>query len=811
MRYLMLCLVVLSCSVIAREGDPPKSLSQNIHFNSSQAVTELPAVNVKHLLQKNQYQPGAAKPLRFAVPNEMSVTPQSSGQWITLNDGPYAGDHVWQMRFNAKNATDMNFGLTEFTLPKGVEVHFISYVDSPPFYDGPYTFQDNKKYNQFWSAPLPGGDVAIEVYVPKSVSLDDVKLTVGRVSSGFRDVYKRYGGEGLRPKQGACNNDVVCPVGDPWRDEIRSVAAYTVGGIDTCTGTMVMDADRTFTPFFVTAYHCGLSTGNAASVVTIWNYESENCGDLGGGSRLDTVSGAIYRASREDVDSSLIELASMPPEEYNVYWAGWDRSGNAPQGSVGIHHPGVDEKAISFNTDPLTTRSSCILNYGPADTHWNVDNWEDGTTEPCSSGSGLWDPDNHRLVGFLSGGLAACGNTQYDCYGRFSVAWDNGGSDSVNFKPWLDPNDTGVTYVDGSNPNPFSISPDDSVMAVCQSTDANYALNIALTDNQFNESISLSAVGLPAGASHIFSNNPVTAPATSLLTVGNTASVAVGSYDFTVHGQSVSASADESLTLIVDGTVPAQSATLISPADSAFNVDLVPLFSWNAVANANEYLVEVATDAGFTNIVINTTVSETSFTPSQLLMTDTSYYWRITPINGCGMGSASASFSFTTKNEICIDGPIAIPDGSPSGVNVVFDISDLGAIDTLQVSADISHTYVGDLAIQLSRYGTDVMVMDRPGYPASTYGCRENDVVAVFDDSSVIPVETECNTTPPAIGGVLKSQQPLSQFQGVGLPGNWTFTVSDREGGDTGVINQLCLIPTLDSNFEDLIFENSFE
>lgn len=809
----MRCLTIILFAILitgfshARQGDPPKSLSQNIQFKSTQSTIRLPAVDVKQLLQKHQATHGDAKPLRFATPNDMTVDPQQDGQWLTISQGPFAGDRIWQMRFQAKNATDMNIGITQFELPKGVEIHFISFADSPVYYDGPYTYKDNQPYQEFWSAPLPGDDVAVEIYVPKYVVLDELKFNIGRVSTGFRDVFKRYGGEGLRPKQGSCNNDVVCAVGDSWRDEIRSVAAYTVGGIDTCTGTMVMDADRSFKPFFVTAYHCGLSTGNAASMVTIWNYESPNCGDLGGGSRLDTVSGAIYRASRQDVDSSLLELASMPPEEYNVYWAGWDRSENVPQGSVGIHHPRVDEKAISFNDDALTTRSSCILNNGPAGTHWNVDNWEDGTTEPGSSGSGLWDPDNHRLVGFLSGGQAACGNSQYDCYGRFSVAWDNGGADSVNFKPWLDPNNTGLTYVDGSNPNPFSVSVAEPTLAVCQADDAQYALSINLSDNQFNESISLSALGLPAGANHAFSNNPVTAPASSTLTIGNTAAVAVGSHAFTVEGQSTSDSSSTALTLIVDAASPAQSVNLTFPSDGAMSVDTVPQFSWASVSDANEYLLEVASDAGFTQLIVSEILSGTSYTPAQILTTNTKFYWRVTPINACGQGQVSSVYSFTTNNEICMDGPISIPDSNSSGVDVILSVSDLGEVASMVVTADITHTYVGDLGIKLSHNGTDMMVMDRPGYTGSGFGCSGNNVVAVFDDNSIIPVETQCSTSPPAIAGVLKPHQPLGQFAGMALPGNWTFTVSDSAGGDSGVINQLCIIPIID----DLIFENSFE
>lgn len=805
--FLLVLLIMTSGWVAAREGKPPLSLSHNLTFDTKQSSVVLPEINVDQLLQKHQFKANEAKPLRFAVPNEFNISPLKHGQWQTIQSGPEAGGQVWQMRFSGKNATDINFGFGKFNLPEGVELHFISYADNPAYYDGPYTAKDNRSYNEFWSAPLPGGDVAVELFVPKGIDKQNIVMQISRVNSGFRDVFKRYGGQGLRPKQGSCNNDVVCPVGDDWRDEIRSVAAYTVGGTDTCTGTMVMDADQTFTPYFVTAYHCGLSTGNASSVVTIWNYESANCGDLSGGSRLDTVSGAIYRASREDVDSSLIELSSVPPENYNVYWAGWDRSGIAPQGSVGIHHPGVDEKAISFNDDALTTRSSCILGSGPNDTHWNVDNWEDGTTEPGSSGSGLWDPDNHRLVGFLSGGQAACGNTQYDCYGRFSEAWDNGGADSVNFKSWLDPSATGVTFIEGSNPNPFSITATPTALAVCQADDAVYPLAIALSDAGFSENITLSVIDLPSGASAGFSNNPVLAPASSTLTLSDTALVTPGEYDMTVNGLSTSNSVNEALSLRVDAAAPNAAVNLLTPADMTTGVDTVPVLTWDSVATAAEYRVELATDAGFTSVIVDETVSDTSLTVPQLLSPDSAHYWRVTALNGCGTGQVSAVYQFTTANEICFTGSTGIPDSNTNGVDIQLNVIDAFIMGGMRVSADITHTYVGDLSIALSHNGTDVTLMDRPGYTGSGFGCSESNVLATFDDASAILVENECSTSPPAIGGVLQPEQALSQFNDTDISGLWTFNVSDSAGGDTGTVNQLCLLPEK----SDLIFMNGFE
>ena len=81
-------------------------------------------------------------------------------------------------------------------------------------------------------------------------------------------------------------------------------------------------------------------------------------------------------------------------------------------------------------------------------THWRVGQWEDGTTEPGSSGSGLWDPDQH-LVGQLHGGYASCSSITSDCFGRLSRSWNGGGASANRLKDWLDPDNTGVLVADG--------------------------------------------------------------------------------------------------------------------------------------------------------------------------------------------------------------------------------------------------------------------------------------------------------------------------------------------------------------------------
>ncbi|MHA7833258.1 MAG: hypothetical protein ACX94A_02125, partial [Algiphilus sp.] len=85
---------------------------------------------------------------------------------------------------------------------------------------------------------------------------------------------------------------------------------------------------------------------------------------------------------------------------------------------------------------------------------WRV-TWSDGVTEPGSSGSGLWTPQQ-QLMGVLSGGSSACGsggllglggsdvNPGPDFYGRLEVAFARSGELGTPIQRFLDPAGSGV-------------------------------------------------------------------------------------------------------------------------------------------------------------------------------------------------------------------------------------------------------------------------------------------------------------------------------------------------------------------------------
>lgn len=444
----LLFLLLSALPLWARVGVAP--LSQRRVVQTAAVVQRMVLPPTDALAERNaDAQSGVTIPLRYAVPSPVNLTPATHGTWEQV-----PGGRLWRLRINSAGATDLNFGFSKFLLPEGATLHLCA--EGEDYFQGPYTASDSKPHGELWTPVVPGDSACLEMFVPDGAK-GDLQLVISQVSRGYRDMFHRRK-NGFVPAAGLCENDVVCPVASAWSNEIRSVARYSITGNFLCSGTLISDAAGDQKNYFLTANHCGISAGNAASVVVYWNYQSPVCGQLGGGSLAQNQSGVIFRAAKADVDFALVELEDVPESSFNVYYSGWDRTTVASPGAVGIHHPNGDEKAISFSSATLTTVDSCISQFAFS-THWQVI-WNDGVTEPGSSGSGLWNPVTHRVVGTLSGGDSFCDTPAGpDCYGKFSLAWGSGSTAATRLRDWLDPQNTGVTAVPGINPSVVRILP----------------------------------------------------------------------------------------------------------------------------------------------------------------------------------------------------------------------------------------------------------------------------------------------------------------------------------------------------------------
>jgi hypothetical protein len=379
----------------------------------------LPRVDHGALLAEDAAHAGPGVPMRFAQPQAVSYAPGSSGSWEVLDDG----SHLWRLWIHSPGALSLNFGFTRYRMPEGGSL--VIYTPDGRELMGPFTAADNEIHGELWTPILPGDQAVLEARLPAGAG-PGLELELTAVNHGYRAL-------GTIDKSGSCNVDVACPEGNGWRDQIRSVGRIVISGSFLCTGFMVNNTAEDLTPYFMTADHCNLSTGNAASLVVYWNYVHPGCrppgspasGGNGGGNLNQSQSGASYLAGSAASDFTLVELDDMPPAASNVYWAGWDARQVNPSAAVAIHHPQGEEKRISFENDPTTT-TTYLGGASPGDgSHIRVDDWDVGTTEGGSSGSPLFNPAG-RVVGQLHGGFAACGNDLPDWYGRISTSWGLG-------------------------------------------------------------------------------------------------------------------------------------------------------------------------------------------------------------------------------------------------------------------------------------------------------------------------------------------------------------------------------------------------
>lgn len=413
----------------------------------SQGTVTVPAVDPGIIASFRPPRRGA--PLVFALPHYVSLTPWNSGSWEQKE-----GKSIWTLRVEAPGAVSLNFGFARYRLPRGASLTIRSPKDGHSL--GPFSDLNNNSHRQLWTPILQGDEAEIVLEVPEGM-ISSVELELVAINYGFRDIWIwQRETQAFPPQQkaaGKCNVDVICPEGEPWAREARSVGLITVRGTAVCTGTLLNNTARDLAPYVLTADHCDITPYNASSVVIYWNFENSVCGGPPDGKKTQFTSGSFYRAgwwASGGSDFTLIELSQIPRSYFFPYWSGWDATPSVPTKGVAIHHPSAGEKKISINEGKIgladLTDGLPVIN---PSFFFEVRGWDIGTTEPGSSGCGLWDQD-HRLVGQLWGGAASCENPNgSDYFGRLWASWGGSGERGGRLKDYLDPLGSGQMAVDG--------------------------------------------------------------------------------------------------------------------------------------------------------------------------------------------------------------------------------------------------------------------------------------------------------------------------------------------------------------------------
>jgi subtilisin-like proprotein convertase family protein len=752
-------------------------------------VLELPVLDNAALQAEEMSLAAPGRPARFAVTHEVDIRPQTHGAWTERN-----GTSTWRLGLRSAGAYSLNLGFTEYYLPPGAELSLSHVKDGEKI--GPFTAADNELHKQLWTPIIPGDQLLIELVVP-TAQRDLVQLWLTKINHDF-------GGMGL-VLSGSCNLDVICGEADGWsivdqyRDIIQSAAIYSLNGNVTCSGALINNARQDCTPYFLTANHCGVSSGSAPSMVVYWNYANSTCrqpnstasGNNGNGDFNLFNSGATLRASFATSDLILVELDDPVVGAANAFFAGWDRRATPPSDTViAIHHPALEEKRISFSFQPTFRVNGISDSPDPEGTHLTVPFWDIGTTEGGSSGSPVFDRFK-RIRGQLHGGAASCSNVDFDSYGFLFRSWTGGGTPETRLSDWLDPDGTGVEFIDGRSALACSqaVAAEPLTQRLCAGESTVYTL---LVGGGYTDLVNLAAEALPPGVTATFSQNDVAPGASLTLTLTTQASTPGGTFAIPVAISSGDNEQELTLELVVDGGTLSP-PPLILPAENATQQGLSINLTWQTVDQATGYAYEISADANFNEIIAAGSTAAVSAGVGNLTA-ETTYYWRVRSENTCGLGDWSVTRQFTTGTVSCAAIPASglprsIPDNSStvSTIEVTLDavISEVN-VNNLR----IDHTYIGDLRVQLtSPAGTTVTLFDRIGFPESPFGCGGEDLLLDLSNNaglSATELENTCNDSGFGVQGAYQPLESFLAFAGEPTEGIWTLRVFDGASSDVG-------------------------
>ena len=395
-------------------------------------------------------------PYRYGINLPADFSPETSGNWVNLRDG----GRLWRLTIRIDGALALSACFDRFHLPAGGKLFLYNQHKSQVI--GAFTEKNNSPKEYFATELINGDQLTLEYYQP-SGSSGNLRLHLNEIVYAYRGVGFFGNLQDEDRSSGSCEVNVNCPEGQAWQLQKKGVVRISVkkdGSSFWCSGSLLNNVRQDHTPYILTADHCGVTATPEQLLewVFYFDYESSDCQtpvvppvpkSLTGAIRVAESGNSAYNGS----DFYLVVLAGPIPSSYDVYYNGWNRQNIPSHTGVGIHHPQGDIKKISTYSKLLETS---IYGSNPDFSFWKV-LWDQttsghGVTEPGSSGSPIFDT-NGLVVGTLTGGESDCDSATLnlpDYYGKFYWSWDLNGNDSTRrLKDWLDPDSTGVNFLDG--------------------------------------------------------------------------------------------------------------------------------------------------------------------------------------------------------------------------------------------------------------------------------------------------------------------------------------------------------------------------
>ncbi|MCA1903165.1 MAG: serine protease [Candidatus Hydrogenedens sp.] len=359
----------------------------------------------------------------LSQPIEVYGQKSSTGLWQVLSDA----SSLWAVDIQFPNSIGIRVKIDPLFENTDSDANAFFWVLNPDKnadeFWGPFSPKDIKNMGG-WLPTCFSEHVYVLCHVSQNQPADAIGFLIKEVIGIYKDPIS------LLTKAGSCNLDVTCY--PEWAETSRGILGLGIVGSPYalfCTATLLNDHDScTQIPYVLTANHCVSSqtgTRGADTLEFYWFYQTSTCNGTppslstvprttGGADYLVGSGGSAYYGLGNDF--TLLKMRNEPPE--NATYVGWTTSAIAIGTPVtDIHHPSGSYKRISFGHKTNTDN--------PYSSLYHEVTWDEGTTEPGSSGSPLMLTGTQQIIGQLWGGGASCDTPEEpDYFGRFNITYN---------------------------------------------------------------------------------------------------------------------------------------------------------------------------------------------------------------------------------------------------------------------------------------------------------------------------------------------------------------------------------------------------
>lgn len=253
-----------------------------------------------------------------------------------------------------------------------------------------------------------------------------------------------------------------------------------------------------------------------------------------------------------------------------------------------------------------------------------------------------------------------------------------------------------------------------------------------------------------SGAWTAVSSSNLPAKTASVSASLNISGKADGNYTLKLRAKDLggNTSAEKTSTYIVDRTPP-EAPTSVLPLPDQITNKRSQAFKWSATTGADHYLLQVADDASFNNVLNSqTNTGYTSLLGQVLVMTegaftmpkDGTYYWRVAAIETCVDGYNISTFSTTRRFTVDTVKPLVVEvSPAPSSAN---KISTGMVTFTIRFSELVDPTI--NLTVKMTTAGGQLMIIEKTTFQEDTWTGTTvipKNSSALYDGTAIITIE----------------------------------------------------------------------